>query len=174
MMSFQGKVIFAAEEPSSGRELWITDGNSSGTRLLADFCPGTCSSSPLPLGTAHSLLFGLAFPNSDSTFAESGYLWRSDGTRQGTYLLPDPSNPLALPFTSKNENPTARRRRSSSAPTPRILPLCNSTYRSAACGERTARPREPSCSPSSPASSLLQSSLWWAPACSLPTIRGSG
>jgi len=105
MLSFQGKVIFSAQEPSSGRELWITDGNSSGTRLLADFCPGNCSSSPLPLGTAHSLLFGLAFPNSDNGFNESGNLWRSDGTRQGTFLLPDPLDPVVLSFIPDDGQP---------------------------------------------------------------------
>jgi ELWxxDGT repeat protein len=102
LWSFQGKVLFSAEEPSTGRELWITDGNGSGTRLLAEFCPGTCSSSPIPLGTAHSLLFGIAFPNiSDSPFdPQIGYLWRSDGTREGTFLLPDSLNQVALPFAS--------------------------------------------------------------------------
>jgi ELWxxDGT repeat protein len=106
MWSFQGKVFFAAEEPSSGRELWITDGNGSGTRLLADFCSGTCSSSPLPLGTARSLLFGIAFPNlSSGSEPHSGSLWRSDGTREGTFLLPDPLNPVSLPFTPQGVEP---------------------------------------------------------------------
>jgi ELWxxDGT repeat protein len=105
MWSFQGKVIFSAQEPSSGRELWITDGNSSGTRLLADFCSGRCSSAPLPLGTAHSLLFGISFPNADEGFSESGNLWRSDGTRQGTFLLPDPLDPLVLSFLPDDGEP---------------------------------------------------------------------
>ncbi len=107
LWSFNGKVLFTASEPSSGRELWVTDGNGSGTRLLAEFCPGPCSSSPLPLGTAHSLLFGVAFPNpSDSPGdPQVGFLWRSDGTREGTFLLPDPSNQMALPFTPDDFEP---------------------------------------------------------------------
>jgi len=106
MWSLQGKVIFSAQEASSGRELWITDGNGSGTRLLADFCPGTCSSSPLPLGTAHSLLFGLSF--SPGTGSEEGFLWRSDGTRQGTFLLPDPLNRWVISFTPEFDTDSPR------------------------------------------------------------------
>ncbi|HEV7786303.1 MAG TPA: hypothetical protein VGQ28_13245, partial [Thermoanaerobaculia bacterium] len=107
MWSFQGKVIFAADEASSGRELWITDGNGSGTRLLADLCPGTCSSGPRPLGTAHSLLFGIAFsyPPNGTPDSEPGYLWRSDGTREGTFLLPDPLKLVVLPLTGEDGNP---------------------------------------------------------------------
>src|SRR3954471_2128975 len=102
MWSVQGKVIFTAEEPSSGRELWVTDGNSSGPRLLTDFCPGTCSSAPLPLGTAHSLLFGIA--SVENTFSSNfAHLWRSDGTRQGTFLLPG----LVPIIESSFDNPQA-------------------------------------------------------------------
>ncbi len=108
LWSFQGKVVFTASEPSSGRELWITDGNGSGTRLLADFCPGTCSSAPLPLGEAHSLLFGIAFlhPSDFPGDQELGYLWRSDGTREGTFpLLPDPLHQVLLTFTPQFPDP---------------------------------------------------------------------
>src|SRR5215204_5385228 len=59
LFPFQGKVYFAAGEPSSGRELWVTDGQGTGTRMLADLCPGECSSSPLLLDATRSVLFGL-------------------------------------------------------------------------------------------------------------------
>ena len=87
LASVGGKVLFRASEDSSGGELWSVDGSGTGARLLADLCPGQCSSDPTPLGTAHSLLFGLAHREFESGIA---YLWRSDGTRQGTFLLPDP------------------------------------------------------------------------------------
>jgi ELWxxDGT repeat protein len=85
--SIGGKILFRGYEDSSGGELWSVDGSGTGARLLADLCPGRCSSDPTPLGTLHSLLFGLTHPDFGST---ATYLWRSDGTRQGTFLLPDP------------------------------------------------------------------------------------
>lgn len=98
MATFRGKVLFAADEASTGRELWITDGSGSGTRLLADFYPGTGSSDPGILGTARSLLFGYAFQASSFSTPSWTYLWRSDGTREGTFLLPDPRFEVAIPF----------------------------------------------------------------------------
>ena len=100
LWSLNGKVLFAAREASTGRELWITDGSASGTRLLADFCQGECSSSPRALGMASSLLFGISFEQFDNSGSDptQGYLWRSDGTREGTFLLPDPSRRITIPF----------------------------------------------------------------------------
>jgi ELWxxDGT repeat protein len=98
MVTFRGKVLFVADEASSGRELWITDGSGSGTRLLADFNPGEESSEPHILGTARSLLFGYS-----SRSGERAYLWRSDGTREGTFLLPDPRFEVAIPVSRDQE-----------------------------------------------------------------------
>src|SRR5436305_7482211 len=75
------KVFFSAVEATSGRELWVTDGTASGTELLADACPGDCSSNPSLLGAVGSTLFW-------TTFSANGVqLWRSDGTRAGTFPL---------------------------------------------------------------------------------------
>jgi ELWxxDGT repeat protein len=86
LFAFRGKVFFSAEEPSSGRELWVSDGEGSGTRQLTDFCPGLCSSNPHILGNTRTVLFGHA----------GGAIWRSDGTRDGTFLLPSSSDPLIV------------------------------------------------------------------------------
>src|SRR6516164_4920736 len=40
------KLIFEATDGTHGRELWITDGTSSGTRLLKDINPGSASAFP--------------------------------------------------------------------------------------------------------------------------------
>ena len=73
-----GKLFFTAEEPSSGRELWVSDGTAAGTEMLADICPGPCSPALWLRGSLGRLL---VFTD------EYGRVWRSDGTRAGTFAL---------------------------------------------------------------------------------------
>jgi ELWxxDGT repeat protein len=82
-----GKLFFTADEPSSGREPWVSDGTSLGTEMLADVCPGDCSSNPVFRGSLGALLL---FTD------ESGRLWRSDGTRDGTFALADHAESFAF------------------------------------------------------------------------------
>ena len=79
-----GRVVFVASDPNAGVELWTTDATSHGTELLADICPGGCSSDPFPLGAAGGVSFW-SVEDEDRGFNRS--LWRSDGTRAGTYRL---------------------------------------------------------------------------------------
>ena len=51
------RVVFGGFEPSTGIEPWITDGTSSGTRLLADLAPGTLGSKPSAFHRAGKNLF---------------------------------------------------------------------------------------------------------------------
>jgi len=86
------RMVFTAEEASSGEELWVTDGSPQGTLLLRDICPGTCSSSPQLFATAAGPVFVFAYG------ADSGELWRTDGTRAGTvHLAKLPSLPPTYP-----------------------------------------------------------------------------
>lgn len=39
---FGERVLFFAEDPQHGRELWSSDGTAKGTRLVLDACPGPC------------------------------------------------------------------------------------------------------------------------------------
>jgi ELWxxDGT repeat protein len=79
------KLVFTAEEPGFGRELWATDGTAAGTAPLADLCPGECSAFVVYLGGSRKLLY----------FASAGALWRTDGTPAGTFALPaSPAGPL--------------------------------------------------------------------------------
>ena len=39
-------MLFVADSGSTGRELWITDGTTAGTRLLKDINPGATGSNP--------------------------------------------------------------------------------------------------------------------------------
>ncbi|MFP5285693.1 MAG: hypothetical protein ACLGI9_08145, partial [Thermoanaerobaculia bacterium] len=76
-----GKVFFLAGEGSSGLELWVSDGTGSGTEMLLDLCPGECYTGVFPLGSLGGTFL----------FAAGDYLdvrlWRSDGTRAGTFPL---------------------------------------------------------------------------------------
>jgi ELWxxDGT repeat protein len=82
------KVIFVAGEPSTGREVWASDGTGAGTELLADAVPGHDSRELQFFGPVRNVLFWV------SQFDSNGQgLWRTDGTRQGTFeLLPGTSN----------------------------------------------------------------------------------
>ncbi|HEX3131698.1 MAG TPA: hypothetical protein VH394_30460, partial [Thermoanaerobaculia bacterium] len=94
LFAFQGKVFFRASEPSSGRELWVTDGQDRGTHLLADFCAGSCDSNPILLGNTAKAVVGITYFRTD--FETVAHLWRSDGTRPGTYLLPSAADPVQV------------------------------------------------------------------------------
>jgi ELWxxDGT repeat protein len=88
------RLFFTAEEPSSGREPWVTDGTPSGTEMLADICPGLCGSNPQILGGSGGIALFLAV--ADPEQAHRPFLWRSDGTRQGTAPLSVAGAPFQL------------------------------------------------------------------------------
>jgi large repetitive protein len=76
-------VFFIADDGVSGEELWVSNGTEEGTRLLADLCPGECSSRPRWLTAAGSQrLFFVA-----TTPQHGRELWVTDGTADGTYVL---------------------------------------------------------------------------------------
>jgi ELWxxDGT repeat protein len=83
LVSVGQKAIFIASEPSSGKEVWATDGTSAGTQPLRDLCLGYCSSEPVPLGAIGREAFFLTYD-----LATRGQIWRTDGTTQGTTLVP--------------------------------------------------------------------------------------
>lgn len=77
-------LFFSADDGSSGRELWSTDGTTAGTSMVADICIGARGS-----GLSHLIAWnGRLFFQADdcSTGPE---LWVSDGTEEGTNLLAD-------------------------------------------------------------------------------------
>lgn len=85
------RVFFYASSETHGRELWVTDGTSGGTRLVIDLWPGTRGS------------IGLNRSNDEQSIAElngralfvgddgiTGHeLWITDGTAAGTERLTD-------------------------------------------------------------------------------------
>jgi len=79
-----GLVFFTADDGTHGEELWVSDGTTLGTYMLADLFPGAMPSSPrwlTPLGD--TVYFVATSP------AHGRELWRSDGTPEGTELVGD-------------------------------------------------------------------------------------
>ncbi len=88
------RTLFRASDGSNGSELWITDGTSAGTTMLADINPGTFVSSGVTLGNSSSPGYfnGLAGGRAlfTATQAATGNeLWVTDGTAAGTTQLID-------------------------------------------------------------------------------------
>ncbi|MFM9111388.1 MAG: ELWxxDGT repeat protein, partial [Prochlorococcaceae cyanobacterium] len=78
-------VFFSANDGTNGRELWVSDGTTTGTHLVADITPGVYASTY----PQHLTAFGnrLFFTANDGTNGTE--LWVSDGTAAGTHLLAD-------------------------------------------------------------------------------------
>ncbi|MEC8543774.1 MAG: ELWxxDGT repeat protein, partial [SAR324 cluster bacterium] len=75
-----GKWFFTADDGTTGRELWVTDGTPAGTMLLKDIYPGTTSG----LNNFQSRVVGnLLYFVADDGFS-GAELWVSNGTRAGT------------------------------------------------------------------------------------------
>ncbi|HSS49394.1 MAG TPA: hypothetical protein VLX28_10640 [Thermoanaerobaculia bacterium] len=78
-----GRIFFEAEDPADGRELFVSDGTTAGTRRVLDLCPGACgfSAGLLPVGGE------VYFYGRDPEHGVE--LWVSDGTSGGTRRLSD-------------------------------------------------------------------------------------
>ena len=70
------KLFFNGYDNEHGNELWVTDGTEAGTHMVIDLVTGNNGSYPYSLVDANGTLFFL-----DSDF---GYLWKTDGTLEGT------------------------------------------------------------------------------------------
>ncbi|MDX1998625.1 MAG: hypothetical protein SF066_12985 [Thermoanaerobaculia bacterium] len=74
-------VLFVADDGRTGRELWVSDGTSRGTKRLADLAPGPASSFPRNLVVVGRKVFFFARVDG----AER--LFATDGTARGTVLV---------------------------------------------------------------------------------------
>src|SRR5262249_45248093 len=96
-----GTTFFTADDGVHGRELWKTDGTTTGTVLVQDIFPGSYGSYPDDLVMIGSTLF---FTADDGVNGRE--LWKSDGTAAGTVLVkdifPGPGGSLPLAPTVPN------------------------------------------------------------------------
>lgn len=77
-------LFFSADDGSSGRELWSSDGTTAGTSIVADICPGLRGSGP-----SHLIAWGGSVFFQADDCAAGPELWVSDGTEEGTEMLAD-------------------------------------------------------------------------------------
>lgn len=93
LISANGRLFFSAIDQDNGRELWMSDGTSSGTTIVRDIAPGADtnydytyphSSDPADLVNVNGTIY---FTADDR---ENGReLWKTDGTEAGTVLVRD-------------------------------------------------------------------------------------
>lgn len=81
---FGSSVFLSADDGTTGRELWFSDGSPAGTRRVKDIRPGPGPSNPREVVKAGSLVFFVA----DDGIA-GRELWKSDGTAPGTTRVKD-------------------------------------------------------------------------------------
>src|SRR5215217_946270 len=95
LVDFKGKLLFGANHPDFGEELWRSNGTRSGTRLVKDIDPG-----PLVINEVEDTETGSSAPDNvlrkknviffQATTAKYGEeLWKSNGTESGTKLVKD-------------------------------------------------------------------------------------
>src|SRR5829696_1399121 len=95
LVDFKGRLLFGANHPRFGEELWRSNGTRSGTRLVKDIDPG-----PLVIKKMENTETGSSAPDSvlrtkkwiyfQATTVKYGEeLWKSDGTKSGTKLIKD-------------------------------------------------------------------------------------
>ncbi|MFO0899513.1 MAG: ELWxxDGT repeat protein [Pirellulales bacterium] len=80
-------LLFFDSEPSTGMELWTSDGTEAGTRIVKDVRPGPLSSNDGDSGIVAADLGIVYFVADDGV--SGAELWRSDGTVEGTQLVVD-------------------------------------------------------------------------------------
>jgi ELWxxDGT repeat protein len=74
------KLVFRANDGTSGYELWESDGTTEGTQLLKDIAPDAASGSPESALTLFNGEYYFLANNSRE-------LWKTDGTADGTVLV---------------------------------------------------------------------------------------
>ena len=98
--SLGNKVVFTANDPGAGYELYVTDGSSSGTIRIKDIEPGPQGG--LPYWITPISRNKILFNSSDGDQEHGKELWETDGTATGTQLFRD----LSPRFTTISSSPS--------------------------------------------------------------------
>jgi len=81
---FNNELYFVPDASANGKELWKTDGTTSGTVMLKDINPGPDGSDITELQVSNGYLY---FNANDGVHGKE--LWRTDGTPDGTVMVLD-------------------------------------------------------------------------------------
>src|ERR687897_994202 len=95
LVDFKGRLLFGANHPKFGEELWRSNGTKPGTELVKDIDPG-----PLVIKKMEKTETGSSAPDSvmrtkkwiyfqATTVKYGDELWKSDGTKWGTKIVKD-------------------------------------------------------------------------------------
>ncbi|HEY6714189.1 MAG TPA: ELWxxDGT repeat protein [Rubrobacter sp.] len=95
LVDFKGSLLFGANHPRFGEELWRSNGTKPGTKLVKDIDPG-----PLVIKKMEKTETGSSAPDSvmrtkkwiyfqATTVKYGDELWKSDGTKWGTKIVKD-------------------------------------------------------------------------------------
>ncbi|WET03702.1 T9SS type A sorting domain-containing protein [Flavobacterium sp. YJ01] len=76
---FNDKIIFYGNQEDTGRELWLSDGTNSTTKILKDIYPGTEQSVKSGSAILNNKFYFMARDESSE-----GEIWETDGTDSGT------------------------------------------------------------------------------------------
>jgi ELWxxDGT repeat protein len=97
LTKLNGKLYFAADAGINGRELWVNDGTTAGTQLVADINSGSYGSNPFGFTEFNGKLY---FSADDGINGRE--LWVTDGTTAGTQLVADINSGSPSQFTELN------------------------------------------------------------------------
>ena len=79
-------LFFTACDGTHGRELWVTNGTESGTKMVIDLTPGA-DGTIITERTAFNGMLYFVYDDGDENHGNE--LWRTDGTAAGTMLVKD-------------------------------------------------------------------------------------
>jgi ELWxxDGT repeat protein len=89
LVTLNSKIYFSAYNSNTGRELYVSDGTTSGTTMVGDFTSGSDSTiyswDSKIVSTGNEVIFEGLNPSGSSDDHRS--LWVSDGTTSGTYSM---------------------------------------------------------------------------------------
>ena len=93
------RLFFVVKDETHGRELWVSDGSSAGTRRVKDLTPGPGDSELYNLQVVGGRLLFFRFIPETPTSPARQELWKSDGTEAGTRLVKDLGPDTSLSFS---------------------------------------------------------------------------
>ncbi|WP_294244970.1 T9SS type A sorting domain-containing protein [uncultured Chryseobacterium sp.] len=96
--------VFTGYDDNGGYEPWVSDGTTAGTKILKDIYPGIGSSNPVSNVKYITFKNAIYFDAiSSGTPVYGNYIWKTDGTENGTELFTTPNNNILHSATSDGQ-----------------------------------------------------------------------